>query len=225
MSKGDPETLEPPPPSRETLARVAWTMALVRDLAATPAAGTRRVRRLLAALLDRHRASSACARVETHANGDGEATAIVVALGWTSAAEVARGRHRLGARAGDFFVDAVPLDGRRTARLELFRPDAPPFDARESAWLAVTHAGCAWAYGEPDVPRLAPIRRIEGLSPRDRETLEHLLDGASEKQIAARIGRSPHTVHTRVKRIYRRFGVTSRPELLARCLGEGASAS
>lgn len=36
---------------------------------------------------------------------------------------------------------------------------------------------------------------MEGLSPRQRETLNHLLDGQSEKQVAVRVGISPPTVH------------------------------
>ncbi len=54
------------------------------------------------------------------------------------------------------------------------------------------------------------------LSPRERQTLEHLLEGNSEKQIAARLGISRHTVHVYVKALYKRFGVYSRGELLAR---------
>ena len=56
----------------------------------------------------------------------------------------------------------------------------------------------------------------EPLSPRERQTLELLLAGNSEKQIAARLAISRHTVHVYVKSLYKRFGVNSRPELLAR---------
>ena len=55
-----------------------------------------------------------------------------------------------------------------------------------------------------------------GLSPRVRQTLEGLLVGDQEKDIAARMGVSKHTVHVYVKRLYRRFNVSSRGELLAR---------
>jgi DNA-binding CsgD family transcriptional regulator len=58
--------------------------------------------------------------------------------------------------------------------------------------------------------------RILGLSPRLRETLAGLLDGASEKQIARQLGLSRHTVHTYVKALHNEFGVSSRGELLAR---------
>jgi DNA-binding CsgD family transcriptional regulator len=54
------------------------------------------------------------------------------------------------------------------------------------------------------------------LPPRVRETLECLLEGDNEKQVAARLVLSPQTVHQYVKMIYRYFGVRSRGELLAR---------
>jgi DNA-binding CsgD family transcriptional regulator len=54
-----------------------------------------------------------------------------------------------------------------------------------------------------------------GLSPRARQTLEALIRGDSEKQVARKLGVSPHTVHVYVKQLYRRFGVSSRGELLA----------
>ena len=46
--------------------------------------------------------------------------------------------------------------------------------------------------------------------------LQLLLGGHSEKQIAAKLSVSRHTVHVYVKDIYRRFGASSRAELLAR---------
>jgi DNA-binding CsgD family transcriptional regulator len=54
------------------------------------------------------------------------------------------------------------------------------------------------------------------LSPRMRQTLERLLAGDCEKEIAARLGLSRHTVHVYVKSLYRRFEVNSRGELFAR---------
>jgi DNA-binding NarL/FixJ family response regulator len=55
-----------------------------------------------------------------------------------------------------------------------------------------------------------------GLPPRHVQTLQRLLEGDSEKQIARRLGVSPHTVHVYVKALYRHFDVSSRGELLAR---------
>jgi DNA-binding NarL/FixJ family response regulator len=57
---------------------------------------------------------------------------------------------------------------------------------------------------------------IEQLPPRQQQTLKHLLTGDSEKQIAAKLSVSRHTVHVYVKDLYRRFGASSRAELLAR---------
>lgn len=53
------------------------------------------------------------------------------------------------------------------------------------------------------------------LSPRLRQTLEALTQGDSEKQIAAKLKVSPHTIHVYVKQLYKRFNVSSRGELLA----------
>ena len=54
------------------------------------------------------------------------------------------------------------------------------------------------------------------LPPRLTETLEGLLKGNSEKQIAFALGLSQHTVHHYVQALHKRFGVASRAELLAR---------
>jgi DNA-binding CsgD family transcriptional regulator len=65
----------------------------------------------------------------------------------------------------------------------------------------------------------------ERLSPRLRQTLALLLEGESEKGVAARLGLSPATVHQYVTALYRLFRVSSRPALMAlaiRRLGEGA---
>jgi DNA-binding CsgD family transcriptional regulator len=56
----------------------------------------------------------------------------------------------------------------------------------------------------------------EPLSRRERQTLELLLAGDAEKQIAARLSISRNTVHVYVKSLYKRFDVNSRGELLAR---------
>lgn len=60
------------------------------------------------------------------------------------------------------------------------------------------------------------FQRGEALLGRQvREVLDQLKVGRSEKEIARAIGRSPHTVHSHVKTIYRHFNVRSRSELLA----------
>ena len=61
----------------------------------------------------------------------------------------------------------------------------------------------------------------DGLAPRVQQTLHRLLAGDSEKQIAACLNVSPHTVHVYVKTLYRHYGVSSRGELLARFVRPG----
>jgi DNA-binding CsgD family transcriptional regulator len=55
-----------------------------------------------------------------------------------------------------------------------------------------------------------------GLTPRQREVLLCTLQGDSEKEAARRLGVSRFTLNDHVKAIYRRLGVSSRGELLAR---------
>jgi DNA-binding NarL/FixJ family response regulator len=56
---------------------------------------------------------------------------------------------------------------------------------------------------------------VDRLSPRLRQTLACLLEGDGEKQISARLGLRPSTVHEYVTALYRHFGVRSRGQLLA----------
>lgn len=55
------------------------------------------------------------------------------------------------------------------------------------------------------------------LPPRLRQTLDRLLAGDSEKEAAQALGLGVRTVHEYVVKLYRRFGVHSRAELMARC--------
>jgi DNA-binding NarL/FixJ family response regulator len=59
-------------------------------------------------------------------------------------------------------------------------------------------------------------RSMPGLPTRHQQTLEGLLAGDSEKQIAQKLGVSRNTVHVYVTALYRKFNVNSRGELLAR---------
>jgi DNA-binding NarL/FixJ family response regulator len=63
-----------------------------------------------------------------------------------------------------------------------------------------------------------PVKKTidKDLSPRLQQTLQHLLEGDSEKQIARKLGLSPHTIHIYVKSLYKHYQVCSRPELLAK---------
>jgi DNA-binding NarL/FixJ family response regulator len=53
------------------------------------------------------------------------------------------------------------------------------------------------------------------LPPRLKQTLDALVAGRSEKEIASNLSLSRHTIHNYVKALHQRFAVSSRGELLA----------
>jgi DNA-binding CsgD family transcriptional regulator len=105
--------------------------------------------------------------------------------------------------------------------ISLYRQNgmAHPFTRDDCNIVNELHSRLTWLYelglqnGEATEPTLVPLQ------PRLLKVLEQLLPGYSEKQVAVRLGYSPHTVHTYVKAIYKHFAVTSRSELLAKLLG------
>lgn len=69
------------------------------------------------------------------------------------------------------------------------------------------------------------FRRVEGERPtvltlREREILGLLAKGLAYKEIADRMELSPHTVHSRLRGIYKKLHVKSGPEAVAKFLGE-----
>lgn len=54
------------------------------------------------------------------------------------------------------------------------------------------------------------------LTPREKEIVEVLVLGYSNKQIASRFGISPQTVKNHLARLFEKFGVSSRLELAMR---------
>jgi DNA-binding NarL/FixJ family response regulator len=60
---------------------------------------------------------------------------------------------------------------------------------------------------------------ISKLSHRQREVLDVLVEGLSEKDVADRLGISIHTVHNHITAIYQALGIKSHAELLAAWFG------
>jgi ATP/maltotriose-dependent transcriptional regulator MalT len=70
-----------------------------------------------------------------------------------------------------------------------------------------------------------PLAATEGtyaaLTPAEREVLQLLAKGASTKDVAARTGRSPHTVDTHIRSICRKLGCSGRREAVALASSRG----
>jgi DNA-binding CsgD family transcriptional regulator len=93
------------------------------------------------------------------------------------------------------------------------------FSAVDVRLLHLFHAELArlWRQNAPANGGHGPLE-VHSLPPRLRQTLDGLLQGKSEKQIASGLGLSRHTVHRYVGLLHRRFDVCSNGELLARFL-------
>jgi DNA-binding CsgD family transcriptional regulator len=87
------------------------------------------------------------------------------------------------------------------------------FSPREQRLLNFFHEEIGRLIGRALVSARDPSP--DSLSPRLRQTLACLLEGDSEKQVAARLGLSRATAHQYVTALHRRFGVRSRGELFA----------
>jgi DNA-binding CsgD family transcriptional regulator len=88
----------------------------------------------------------------------------------------------------------------------------PDFSTRERLLVELFHAELGRLIGGPLVSAIEP--GLEQLPPRLRQTLACLMEGDSEKQVAARLGLAQPTVHQYATRLYRRFRVRSRAQLL-----------
>lgn len=109
----------------------------------------------------------------------------------------------LRAGAGGYVVkSATPLTEYRQALLEV---------ARGGTAMSPAVARKVLAFFTPSVQQ-----QPELLSERETEVLQGLVDGLSEKLVAARLHISPATVHVHVRRIYKKLQVNSRAELLGR---------
>jgi DNA-binding CsgD family transcriptional regulator len=99
-------------------------------------------------------------------------------------------------------------ESKRVICLALLRDSVKhPFPASDLATIDLV-VGWGW------VP--AAHRAFPGTATgRQRELLDLLKSGHSEKEAAQKLQISFHTVHVHVKKIYQRFGVSSRHELLS----------
>lgn len=122
----------------------------------------------------------------------------------------------LGSRNGVF------LDGRRVERATLSAGDSIRFglvdvdlvrNVRE-ARNRVLDTEETTMVGVSDLPPNIELV-ISNLTDSQRRVLALLLRGKSEKEMAPLLFISSNTVHNHIRRLYEKFGVQSRPELMA----------
>lgn len=125
----------------------------------------------------------------------------------------------VGAGYRDAIWAGIPINEDAETYFGFYRNlDREPFGMAERDIVAYALRGLRWFY------RLQMLSEGIGvastpLTPTERRVLQGLLQGLTEKQIAAAVAQSPHTTHDHVKRIFRKYGVSSRNALMALWLG------
>ena len=109
----------------------------------------------------------------------------------------------------------VSISTMRRILADFCRLLEPDSDLKRDGWATPT--------ASPRANLSTPVDCLIRLSPRMRQTLERLLTGDQEKQVARHLGLSRNTVHVYVKAIYRQFGVNSRAELMSHFLRHDTS--
>jgi DNA-binding CsgD family transcriptional regulator len=161
-------------------------------------------------------------------------------LGWEPARHVENPR-----LAGGRLSHIVPMGWRETPSYTIFGTLQPSEvfvgvatvggarDRRLGAWVALSGARAPVA-GMADVflavlaqvahaashaiGQRAPGRSL-WITPKEQDVLDRLILGYSVREIAAELGRSPHTMHDHVKSLHRKLGASNRGDLIARALG------
>lgn len=64
-------------------------------------------------------------------------------------------------------------------------------------------------------------RNSSALTSREKDVLQGIASGLSEKKLAEQLGVSPHTIHTHIKKIYRKLQVSSRAEAVLKARNKG----
>lgn len=88
----------------------------------------------------------------------------------------------------------------------------PNFTDRERRIAHIVTGEVDWLHYDKNLDVVT--REVRPLSPRLRTVLTLLVDGKSVKEVASQLNLSSHYISDCTKRLYRHFGVNSRPELL-----------
>lgn len=111
---------------------------------------------------------------------------------------------------------------RRTV-LEAIDAGAAGYLLKDGGMDEILRAVRAAAQGEaPLAPRAAqailsarPARQMPELSAREREVVDHVVEGLRNREIADRMGITEKTVKTHLTHVYQRLGVDTRSEMIA----------
>jgi len=96
-------------------------------------------------------------------------------------------------------------------------PGDPVFSERDKALVHLLHTSAPHVYAA----RRNAAPELDSLAPRLRPVLRYLLQGDAEKEVAAKLRLSRHTVHRYAQVIYHELKVHSRGELLAKYARQG----
>lgn len=141
----------------------------------------------------------------------------VADLDWQASPQHRELRHPLNLGSTLYIKIHAQLIDRTTIVTLIREKGAPEFTERDAYLADLCLSEMAWPF-TADMSFTDP--RVEGLQPRLKKVMKHLLEGDSEKQVALKLKLSPHTVHEYVKNLYAELGVCSRGELLAQFVGK-----
>ena len=125
------------------------------------------------------------------------------------------------ANIGPILLSVRPIEEGCRSAIGLYRDrERELFTARESRIAHIILSEIPWLH-EMGWPQDRAVT-VPKLSPRQRLTLNLLLEGHGRKQIADHLGISEHTLSGYIKDVYLHFGVHSQSELMRRFLhGDG----
>ncbi len=103
--------------------------------------------------------------------------------------------------ATGYMAKFTPLEQLKAAVLEVARGGAPM--SRAVSRKVLSHF------------RPTPTTHSDLLTPRERQVLQGIVDGLSDKEISLRLDLATLTIRTHVKHIYRKMQVNSRMQLLS----------
>lgn len=125
-------------------------------------------------------------------------------------------------QSDQMLLTRCPAQNNRALLMNFWRPRGlSAFDKRE---IALTHLLTTEIAGLLAEGRLRGLHARPGaLPPRRRQVLAMLCQGLSERDIAAQLGISPHTVHNHIQALHKHFQASTHGQLLATAMHPGAA--